>query len=181
MSAAKISASMRIVYAAFAAAIVITVMYKMLFIPELAAARAREVEIASLRGSLEEVESRLARLREEARDPRVRQEIERLVSTDSSPNEALRSLIDEFARRHAASECEFQSFGTDLAVVAAGGTEETPFRASVVARYDALLALLRELEAAYPSVHIRSVAFTALPERGYAAKAEIAGALFVIR
>jgi len=181
MSTAKPSASMRIVYAAMTSAIAIVVLYKTLFLPELAAARAREDEIAGLRRSIAEVESRLGRLREEARDPRVREEIERLVSTDSSPNEALRSLLSEFARRHAASECEFVSFDTDLALLAEGGTEETPFRASVVGRYDALVALLRELESAYPIVHVRSVALTALPRRGYAAEAEIVGALFVIR
>lgn len=181
MSAAKVTASMRIIYAAFAAAIVLAAVYKMLLVPELVAARAREEEVASVRRSLDEVESRLGRLREEARDPRVRQQIERLVSTDSSPNEALRSLIDEFARQHAASECEFRSFDTESATIAEGGTEETPFRASVIGRYDALIALLRELEAAYPIVHVRSVAFTALPDRGYAAEAKIVGALFVIR
>jgi len=181
VSAAKPSGPVRIVYAALLAAIAITVIYKSLFLPELAAARAREDEIASVRRSIAEVESRIARLRDEARDPRVREEIGRLVSNDSSPNEALRSLLSEFERRHAASECEFRSFDTELAVVAGDGTEETPFRASVVGRYDALVALLSELESAYPIVHVRSVAFHSLPERGYAAEAEIVGALFVIR
>jgi Tfp pilus assembly protein PilO len=175
------SFSMRWVHGALIGATLAVLAYKALVAPAIVATREKETEIARLARVLDEVEGRTARLRDEAKDPRVRAELAQLVAGEVSPTRAMASVVEDLARRDATRGCEFRFLGTEPAVVVDGMAEETPFRLKVVGRYATAIELLDRLETFYPVVHVRSVALRADPGAGYAAETEIRGSLYVIQ